>query len=143
MNPSDPEVGTIKSRLPSMHGVNKEDCKCDKVSIEELRINHYLGSTGDFVDKTRRYWQVKWLLGWGVMLSLSDSNARGCIHDTRVIAQRLSYDAASSHNYTTLSLYSILIARNSCSRIFVTVDLCALDPGRSGRSGRSVASAMQ
>ena len=64
MNPSDPEIDAVKTRLPSMHGVNKEECKCDKVSIEELRINHYLGSTGDFVDKTRRYWQVgtkKWL----------------------------------------------------------------------------------
>ncbi|CAM9472050.1 unnamed protein product [Laminaria digitata] len=57
LNPSDPEVEAIKGRLPSMHGVNKEDCKCDKAPITELRINHYLGSTGDFVDKTRRYWQ--------------------------------------------------------------------------------------
>lgn len=58
LNPSHPELGEIKSRLPSMHGVSKDDCKCDKASITELRINHYLGSTGDFVDKTRRYWQV-------------------------------------------------------------------------------------
>lgn len=58
LNPSKPELGVVKSPLPSMHGVNKASCTCDKIPLSEIRINHYLGSIGDYVDKTRRYWQV-------------------------------------------------------------------------------------
>lgn len=55
LDPAEPELGTVAS-LPSMHGVN--GCSCQKPKVQQLQINHYLGSIGDFVDKTRRYWQV-------------------------------------------------------------------------------------
>lgn len=57
LNPSQPELGVVIPPLPSMHGA--KGCKCDKVSLTDMRINHYLGSIGDFMDKTRRYWQVR------------------------------------------------------------------------------------
>lgn len=53
--PANPELGVISLNLPSMHSA--KGCKCDKVSAKDILINHYLGSIGDFVDKTRRYWQ--------------------------------------------------------------------------------------
>lgn len=60
LEPSHPELGVIAPPLPSMHGA--KGCKCDKVPLEDIRINHYLGSIGDFMDKTRRYWQVSGVL---------------------------------------------------------------------------------
>lgn len=35
--------------LKSMH--NAEGCKCYMINREEIRINHYLGSHGDYVDR--------------------------------------------------------------------------------------------
>lgn len=60
LDPAQPELGLVEPPLPSMH--NAKGCgQCTDTGIEALRINHYLGSIGDFVDKTKRYWKVRCL----------------------------------------------------------------------------------
>ncbi|CAN0160707.1 unnamed protein product [Ascophyllum nodosum] len=59
VEPTSPELGTVSPPLSSMHGVKGSPggCTCKIIGLSTVRINHYLGSVGDFVDKTRRYWQ--------------------------------------------------------------------------------------
>ncbi len=57
LDPSGPEK--FQGPLKSMH--NAEGCECDGVHVggsPDLRINHYLGSIGDYMDRTLRYWEV-------------------------------------------------------------------------------------
>eukprot|EP00752_Nemacystus_decipiens_P006248 g5635.t1 len=68
LDPTQPELGTIKLPLRSMH--NGEGCKChgiDTNGVPELLINHYLGSIGDYMDRTVRYWKEKKKGGRGEM----------------------------------------------------------------------------
>lgn len=53
---TEPSLGTAVAHLKSMH--NGQGCVCDVVPVTEMRINHYLGSRGDYRDKTRNYWMV-------------------------------------------------------------------------------------
>ena len=60
LDPTQPELGTIKAPLRSMH--NGVGCEChgvDTNGVPELLINHYLGSVGDYMDRTVRYWEVR------------------------------------------------------------------------------------
>lgn len=61
LDPTAPELGTIAFPMESMHFAS--GCKCDGVGpgnpgVTDLRINHYLGSIGDYMDRTSRYWDV-------------------------------------------------------------------------------------
>lgn len=58
LNPAHPEEGELEPPLRSAH--NAFGCTCHGVPDTHLtmRINHYLGSKGDFFDKTRSYWKV-------------------------------------------------------------------------------------
>lgn len=56
LDTTQPLLGQATSRLKSMH--NGQGCLCDVIPVHEIRINHYLGSRGDYRDKTKRYWQV-------------------------------------------------------------------------------------
>lgn len=59
LDPTEPELGRIKVPLKSMH--NGEGCEChgaESNGVPELNINHYLGSVGDYMDRTVRYWEV-------------------------------------------------------------------------------------
>lgn len=76
LEPSQPELGVLIAPLPSMHGA--KGCKCDRVSLADMRINHYLGSIGDFMDKTRRYWQVRRVVCACVCLTLLATNIVCC-----------------------------------------------------------------
>lgn len=51
-----PSLGSAVAHLKSMH--NGQGCECDVVPVTEMRINHYLGSRGDYRDKTTNYWKV-------------------------------------------------------------------------------------
>lgn len=55
LDPTMPELGTIDSPLKSMH--DGRGCKCQRGG-PSLRLNHYLGSIGDYMDRTKRYWKV-------------------------------------------------------------------------------------
>eukprot|EP00903_Cladosiphon_okamuranus_P007790 g7539.t1 len=60
LDPTQPELGTVQPPLKSMH--NAEGCKChgqEDNGVSDLRINHYLGSIGDYMDRTVRYWEEK------------------------------------------------------------------------------------
>ena len=58
LDPTGPEE--VKGPLKSMH--NADGCECDSGmhtgGVMDLRINHYLGSIGDYMDRTARYWEV-------------------------------------------------------------------------------------
>lgn len=54
---TDPSRGTATAHLKSMH--NGQGCECDVVPVAEMRINHYLGSRGDYRQKTKYYWKVR------------------------------------------------------------------------------------
>lgn len=54
--PDDPSLGVVIPPLKSMH--DAPGCLCDKVPVREMRINHYLGSTEDYLERTKRYWEV-------------------------------------------------------------------------------------
>lgn len=59
LEPTDPALGTAKLPLKSMH--NAQGCEChgkDHNGVSDIRINHYLGSIGDYMDRTVRYWEV-------------------------------------------------------------------------------------
>ena len=56
LDPTEPEKGVVDPKLPSMH--NARGCECETPEVTEMRINHYLGSLGDFYDHSRRYWEV-------------------------------------------------------------------------------------
>ena len=56
LDPTEPEKGVVAPKLPSMH--NAHGCECETPKVTEMRINHYLGSLGDFYDHSRRYWEV-------------------------------------------------------------------------------------
>lgn len=60
IDPTPPELGIVRPPLKSMHGLLgvPGDCNCKLLARSTVRINHYLGSLGDFVDKRRRYWKV-------------------------------------------------------------------------------------
>ncbi|CAN0142574.1 unnamed protein product [Ectocarpus sp. 12 AP-2014] len=68
LDTTQPLLGQATSRLKSMH--NGQGCQCDVIPVDEIRINHYLGSRGDYLGKTKRYWQEvysrdkveKWLM---------------------------------------------------------------------------------
>lgn len=57
LDPAKPELGTVKHPLISMH--DAQGCDCETPKLSHLRINHYLGSIGDYMDKNRRYWKVE------------------------------------------------------------------------------------
>lgn len=59
LKPTHPENGELKPPLESAH--NAFGCTCRGVfdTYLSMRINHYLGSKGDFFDKTRSYWKVR------------------------------------------------------------------------------------
>lgn len=57
LDPVAPSMGEVQPPLKSMHGAN--GCVCDRIPVSALRINHYLGSTGDYLDRTRRSWKVR------------------------------------------------------------------------------------
>lgn len=59
LDPTEPELGEIEFPLKSMH--NGEGCECHGYhsnGVSDLLINHYLGSIGDYMDRTARYWEV-------------------------------------------------------------------------------------
>lgn len=56
MEPNDPSLGFIEPPLSNMHDAN--GCKCEEVDVTDMRINHYLGSAGDYLEKTKRFWEV-------------------------------------------------------------------------------------
>eukprot|EP00903_Cladosiphon_okamuranus_P007792 g7541.t1 len=61
LDPTQPELGTVKPPLKSMH--NAEGCECEgkkENGVSDLRINHYLGSIGDYMDRSARYWERYW-----------------------------------------------------------------------------------
>lgn len=59
MDPSEPELGVVEPPLRSMHNAEGCDCAGSKSGgVSDLRINHYLGSIGDYMDRTTRYWEV-------------------------------------------------------------------------------------
>ncbi|CAN0164374.1 unnamed protein product [Scytosiphon promiscuus] len=58
--PTEPHLGLFNPPLRSMH--NAQGCTCDgdrDGGVPDLRINHYLGSIGDYMDRTARYWKEK------------------------------------------------------------------------------------
>lgn len=57
LDPKHPELGQVKPKLPSPH--KAVGCECDLLPVEELRINHYLGAIGDYIDNKKRHWKVK------------------------------------------------------------------------------------
>ncbi|CAM9979334.1 unnamed protein product [Ectocarpus sp. 6 AP-2014] len=60
LDPSEPEVGVVEPPLRSMHNAEGCDCAGSKPGgVSDLRINHYLGSIGDYMDRTTRYWEAK------------------------------------------------------------------------------------
>ncbi|CBJ32491.1 glycosyltransferase [Ectocarpus siliculosus] len=60
LDPSEPEVGVVEPPLRSMHNAEGCDCAGSKFGgVSDLRINHYLGSIGDYMDRTTRYWEAK------------------------------------------------------------------------------------
>ena len=59
--PTDPSLGVITPPLKSMH--NAEGCECENVPVTEVRINHYLGSTEDYLARTKRSWKV-WMYAY-------------------------------------------------------------------------------
>ena len=56
LDPTDPSLGLIKPPLFNMH--DAEGCTCELIDVTDMRINHYLGSTEDYLAKTRRFWEV-------------------------------------------------------------------------------------
>eukprot|EP00752_Nemacystus_decipiens_P002030 g1945.t1 len=52
----EPNKSQPVSHLRSMH--NAAGCQCPLVDSDEIRINHYLGSRGDYVERLSRYWPV-------------------------------------------------------------------------------------
>ena len=56
MDPADPSLGRIHPRMKGMHTAT--GCECEQIPVSEIRINHYLGSAEDYVEKTKRFWQV-------------------------------------------------------------------------------------
>lgn len=65
LDTTQPLLGQATSRLKSMH--NGQGCLCDVIPVDEIRINHYLGSRGDYLGKTKRYWQVSDVVGAAVL----------------------------------------------------------------------------
>lgn len=59
LEPTHPEEGKLEPPLRSAH--NAFGCTCHEVSdtYSAMRINHYLGSKGDFFDRTSLYWEVR------------------------------------------------------------------------------------
>lgn len=45
--------------LPNLHSMHSATgCKCVDQRFSNMRINHYLGCRGDYVDRLSRYWTV-------------------------------------------------------------------------------------
>lgn len=57
LDPAHPEEGMVTPRLRGPHSA--QGCQCNLLPVDKLRINHYLGSIGDYMDNKRRYWKVK------------------------------------------------------------------------------------
>ena len=62
LEPTDPSLGLIKPPLFNMHDAN--GCTCEKIEVTDMRINHYLGSAEDYLQKTKRFWQVFVKMGY-------------------------------------------------------------------------------
>ena len=54
--PDDPSLGVVIPPLFNMHEAS--GCECDQIPVTEMRINHYLGSTEDYLARTKRAWEV-------------------------------------------------------------------------------------
>ncbi|CAM9694352.1 unnamed protein product [Ectocarpus fasciculatus] len=79
LDTTQPSLGQATSYLKSMH--NGQGCVCDVIPVGEIRINHYLGSLGDYREKTKRYWQEvysrekieKWVIDRDINTMKSDT----------------------------------------------------------------------
>lgn len=71
LDPAHPEEGMVTPRLRGPHSA--QGCQCNLLPVDKLRINHYLGSIGDYMDNKRRYWKENY--------SLEEVNAKAADRD--------------------------------------------------------------
>lgn len=58
LDPNDKDHPVLP-HLKSMH--KAEGCECDSHQLSNMRLNHYLGCRGDYIDRLSRYWKVSQL----------------------------------------------------------------------------------